>query len=268
MTPLLRALGERLRHLREERGLTLEALATRSGLSVRFVSEVLAGRANISVTRLARIAAALGSAGGTVLADAERLAGAASPASPVVALLGLRGAGKTAIGGRLGARLGVPFLELDRSIEAQAGLSLAEIFSLHGEAYYRRLEVEALRRLLGEKRPMVVAVGGGIVTNPPAFDLLVHATITVWLRASLDDHWRRVVRQGDPRPMAGRPAARAELRNLITEREPLYRRAAIRIDTTRLGLERSVEQLVARLADHFALAAAPKTRSAGARRSR
>jgi XRE family aerobic/anaerobic benzoate catabolism transcriptional regulator len=271
MTPLLRALGERLRQLREERGLTLEAVAKRSGLSVRFVSEVLAGRANISVTRLARVAAAVGSTAGALLAEAERTANAAASTPVVVSLLGIRGAGKSAIGERLAARLGVQFVELDRRIEAQAGLSLGEVFALHGEAYYRRLEADALRRLLGEERPTVVAVGGGIVTNPPAFETLARGTVTVWLRASLEDHWRRVVRQGDPRPMAGRPAARAELRKLIAEREPLYRRAAMRIDTTRLGLERSVDALVAGLSGRFAAAPAQDraaARSSGGRRGR
>jgi XRE family aerobic/anaerobic benzoate catabolism transcriptional regulator len=245
-------LGERLRGLREARGLTLEALSRRSHLSVRFLSEVLAGRGNISVTRLAQVAAALGSSAAALLADAEQTASAGA-ASPVVAsLLGIRGAGKSAIGERLTARLGVRFVELDDRIEAQAGLSLAEVFALHGEAYYRRLEVDALASVLGEATPTLLAVGGGIVTNPPAFDMLVQRTITIWLRASLEDHWRRVVRQGDPRPMAGRPAARTELRKLIAAREPLYRRAAIRVDTTRLGLGRSVEELVERLADRFA----------------
>jgi XRE family aerobic/anaerobic benzoate catabolism transcriptional regulator len=187
----------------------------------------------------------------------------------VVSLLGIRGAGKTAIGERLATRLGVPFVELDRRIEARAGLSLAEIFALHGEAYYRRLEVDALRGVLAEERPTVIAVGGGIVTNPPAFELLAQRTLTIWLRASLEDHWRRVVRQGDPRPMAGRPAARAELRKLIAKREPLYRRAAIRVDTTRLGLERAVEELVERLSSGAASPEdRPAARSSAGRRGR
>jgi shikimate kinase len=125
---------------------------------------------------------------------------------------------------------------------------LAEIFALHGESYYRRLEVDALRRLLDDGRAAVIAVGGGIVTNPSAMDLLERGTVTVWLRASFEDHWQRVVRQGDPRPMAGRPAAQTELRKLIAEREPLYRNAALRIDTSRLGLEASVDMLADRLA--------------------
>ena len=248
MEPLLRALGERLRELRERRGTTLEALARKSKLSVRFLSELLAGRANVSVVRLARVAEALGTTAAALLGDAEASSRAASTAPLVVSLLGIRGAGKSAIGERLAERLGMPFFELDREIEAQAGLSLAEIFALHGESYYRRLEVDALRRLLDDGRAAVIAVGGGIVTNPAAMDLLERGTVTVWLRASFEDHWQRVVRQGDPRPMAGRPAAQTELRKLIAEREPLYRKAALRVDTSRLGLDASVEMLAERLA--------------------
>jgi XRE family aerobic/anaerobic benzoate catabolism transcriptional regulator len=245
--PLLPALGERLRELRERRGLTLQKLARKSRLSVRFLSELLAGRANVSVVRLARVAEALGTSAAAVLAEAESSARGTGTAPLVVSLLGIRGAGKTAIGERLAERLGVSFVELDRQIEAEAGLSLAEIFALHGEAYYRRLEVVALKSVLDEGRSAIVAVGGGIVTNPRAMDLLDRQTITVWLRASFEDHWQRVVRQGDPRPMAGRPAAQAELKKLIAEREPLYRRASFRVDTSRLGLEESVDTLVERL---------------------
>ena len=249
MDPLLRALGERLRELRERRGLTIEVLARKSGLSVRFLSELLAGRANVSVVRLARVAAALGTSAAAILGEAESAAEPGGKSSIVVSLLGIRGAGKTAIGERLAARLGVEFVELDREIERVAGLSLAEIFALHGEAYYRRLEVEALRGVLDERPAAVIAVGGGIVTNPAALELLERRTVTVWLRASFEDHWQRVVRQGDPRPMAGRPAAQAELKKLIAEREPLYRRAALRVDTSKLGLDASVEVLAERLAE-------------------
>lgn len=254
MDPLLAALGERLRRLREERGLTVEALARRSRLSVRFLSELLAGRANVSVVRLARVAEALGTRASDLLAAAE---GPGKEAERrVVALLGIRGAGKSAIGERLAESLGVELVELDRRIEIEGGLSLPEVFSLHGEDYYRRLELEALRRFLAEDRPAVLAVGGGIVTNPPAMDLLLERTVTVWLRASAEDHWHRVVRQGDPRPMAGRPAAQAELRRLVSEREPLYRRAEIRVDTSKLGLDDCVRVLVERLGPRLGTAAA------------
>src|SRR5439155_17645739 len=158
----------------------------------------------------------------------------------LVALLGVRGAGKSTIGAKLAARLGVDFLELVRLVEAEAGLSLAELFATHGERYFRRLEVAALRRLLAERRSAVLATGGGIVENEEAWALLDEHATTVWLRANTEAHWSRVVRQGDARPMAGRPAAKAELRRLLARREPLYRRAQVRIDTARLGVDGSI----------------------------
>ena len=126
-------------------------------------------------------------------------------AQPVIALLGLRGAGKTTVGRRLARRLRVPFVELDRRVEQAADLSLSELFSLHGEDYYRRLEREALTDVLAERRGMVVATGGGIVTSPDTYAQLRRSAVTVWLRAKPEDHWNRVVRQGDRRPMADHP---------------------------------------------------------------
>ena len=126
----------------------------------------------------------------------------------------------------------------------EAGLSLEEVFALHGEAYYRRLEVEALRRLLRGSAGAVVATGGGIVTNPEARELIEEHTVTVWLKASAREHWNRVVRQGHPRPMTSHPAAKAELRRLLAERELFYRRARYHIDTARLGVDGSVEAIV------------------------
>jgi len=133
MTPLLRRLGLRVRRARLERGLSLRALAARSGISTRFLTELEAGRANISVDRLAALGTALGLSASSLLLDAERGGAAAAPER--IALLGLRGAGKTAIGRRLATRLGVPFFELDQLVEEAAGLSLADVFRVHGEDY-------------------------------------------------------------------------------------------------------------------------------------
>ena len=195
-----------------------------------------------------RVAGALNSSAARLLAEAEQESRRSQGRPVVVSLLGIRGAGKTTIGAGVAERLGIPFAELDCQVESEAGLALPEIFALHGEAYYRNLEHRALRRLLDDGRSLVIATGGGIVTNPEAVKLLDDETITVWLKASADQHWSRVVRQGDPRPMAGHPAAKAELRRLLAEREPLYRRAQIRIDTVRLGLEGSVAALASKLA--------------------
>jgi XRE family aerobic/anaerobic benzoate catabolism transcriptional regulator len=244
MDSLLKRLGGVIRRLREDRGLSVSDLATRADLSSRFVTEIQAGRGNVSILRLAALAAALDTTASQLIAAAEDEAAAPR----LIALLGVRGAGKSTIGAKLAARLGVEFLELDRLVESEAGLALADLFATHGEDYFRRLEVAALRRLLAERRSAVLATGGGIVDNREAWPLLEQHTTTVWLRASPETHWERVVRQGDARPMAGRPAAKAELRRLLARREPLYRRARHHVDTARHGVDGSVRSLLAQLA--------------------
>ncbi len=237
---LLGGIGRRVRALRAERGLTLRGLAARSRVSERFLNQVESGAANISVRKLAALAQALGTTPAALLAGPG-----GEPDLPVIALLGLRGAGKTTVGRRLARRLRVPFVELDRRTEEAAGLSLAEIFALHGEAYYRRLERETLERVLAEQRPLVLATGGGVVTSPETYDLLRRRTLTVWLRATPSEHWNRVVQQGDRRPMADNPQAMAELRRLLAAREPLYAEAAHTVDTSRLDADSVVQALEA-----------------------
>jgi XRE family aerobic/anaerobic benzoate catabolism transcriptional regulator len=237
---VLAPLGRRVRQRRLHAGLTLRELAARSGVSARFLMEVEAGRGNISILRLAAIATVL-NAGLSELVEATR----ADTPRPVVALLGLRGAGKTSIGRRLARRLKVPFLELDTAIAQRAGLALGEVFSLYGEEYYRRLEREVLGEVLGAARPCVLAVGGGLVTAPDTFALLRRHAVTVWLKARPLDYWNRVVKQGDQRPMKEHPQAREALRELIARRDPLYRQAAITVETAGL----SITQAVARVAE-------------------
>lgn len=244
MDDLLARLGATVRTLREQRGLSAGEIATRSGLSPRFLTELQGGRANISIVRLASLAHALGTTASALLAEAE---GGRSVETPVIALLGVRGAGKSTIGKELAARLQVEFAELDRLVESEAGLSLADIFATHGEAYFRQLEVAALRRFLARGTGAVLATGGGIVENAAAWTLLEKRTTTVWLRAGVDAHWTRVLRQGDPRPMAGRPAAKAELRRLLARREPLYRRARYQVDTSRRDVAASVRFIADRV---------------------
>jgi XRE family transcriptional regulator, aerobic/anaerobic benzoate catabolism transcriptional regulator len=242
---LLAELGRRVRELRSQQGLSLKELAQRADLSPRFLVQVEGGSANISVRKLAGLARALGTTPGALLAGAGGEAGL-----PVIALLGLRGAGKSTVGRRLARRLRVPFVELDRRVEEAAGLALDEIFALHGEDYYRRLERETLERVLGEGRPVVLATGGGLPTSAETYALLRRRALTVWLKAQPEDHWNRVVQQGDRRPMADHPQAMAELRRLLAARQPLYAEAAATIDTSRLGLEatvRAVEGAVKRL---------------------
>src|SRR6185503_20776178 len=126
-----------------------------------------------------------------------------------------------------------------------ADLSLSELFSLYGEEHYRRLEREALSQVLAEKRPMVLATGGGLVAVPDTFALLKKHAVTVWLRARPEDHWNRVVRQGDRRPMADHPQAMADLRALLAAREPLYAAAEHTVDTSGRTVAKIVNDLAA-----------------------
>ncbi len=142
----------------------------------------------------------------------------------------------------------VPFVELDRRIEERAGLALSELFSLHGEQYYRKVEQDVLAELLAAPAPMVIAVGGGLVTSPDAFTLLRHNTTTVWLRARPTDYWDRVMKQGDRRPMRQHPQAREALRDLVARREGLYAKADITIDTAGLTVAEAAEAAIRKLA--------------------
>ena len=224
---LLDTLGRRVRATRAARGWTLRELSERSGVSLRFLVQLEAGVANISVKRLAALASALETSPAALLAE-----GAPAWRPGVIALLGLRGAGKTTVGRRLARRMRIPFVELDRRVEEIANLSLAEIFSMHGEEYYRRLEREALIELLGSGKPTVVAAGGGIVAAGDTFALLRRYATTVWLKAAPEDHWNRVVQQGDRRLMADHPQAMKDLRALLASREPLYATADITVETS------------------------------------
>jgi XRE family transcriptional regulator, aerobic/anaerobic benzoate catabolism transcriptional regulator len=236
---LLESLGRRIRQERLRASLTLRELSGRAGLSSRFLMDVEAGRGNISVRRLASIASALGTELPALLESS------ASPnPRPMVALLGLRGAGKTTVGRKLARRLKVPFLELDTLIAERARLELGEVFSLYGEDYYRRLEREVLTDVLASARPSVMAVGGGLVSSAETFELLRRHAVTVWLRARPVDYWNRVVRQGDQRPMKEHPQAREALRELVARREPLYRQADLVVDTAELSVAQTVNRVI------------------------
>jgi XRE family aerobic/anaerobic benzoate catabolism transcriptional regulator len=132
-------------------------------------------------------------------------------------------------------------------------MPLADVFTLHGEAWYRRLEREALEKLVADRRPLVVATGGGIVVAADTYELLRRHFVTIWLEATPEDHWNRVVEQGDGRPMQGQPAAMARLREILAERAPLYGLAHHTVDTSALGLAKSrekVEAIVRAAASH------------------
>jgi XRE family aerobic/anaerobic benzoate catabolism transcriptional regulator len=233
---LLASLGATVRALRAERGWSRREFAAQVGLSERFLAQVEGGKGNPSIVSLARIASALGTT------PAALLAGATPP--PLVALLGLRGAGKSTVGRALAQRLGVGFVELDGRIEEAAGLSLAEIFELHGEGAYRRWEKEALQALIAKGESAVLATGGSIVTDAENFGLLRRSALTIWLKATPEEHWDRVLSQGDHRPMANDPLAMAQLRELLARREPLYRTADHTVVTSGAAVDQLVDTLV------------------------
>lgn len=234
---LLHRVGSRVRTLRHERGFSRKELAERAGLSERFLALVETGQGNPSLKSLSDIALALAT---TPVALIE-------PPRQMVALLGLRGAGKSTVGAALARRLRVPLIELDARVEEAAGLSLAEIWELHGEAYYRNLEREALTAILAGAPRAVLATGGGIVAEPATWDQLRRSAITVWLRARPEIHWDRVVSQGDHRPMANDPLAMERLRALLTEREAQYQTAHYTVDTSDCDIAEVVRQVEALL---------------------
>jgi len=271
---LLDHLGKTLRARRSALGLTHSELAERSGLSVRFLSDLEAGRGNISVSRLASVAAALALpldrlfageldapaddsrkeliAECAALDDSEVLEALSwlrarrrtGRRHEKIALVGLRGAGKTSLGKAVAKKLGVTFVELDKEIENAAGMPLSDIFGFHGEPYYRRLEREQVRAAVSRRGRAIIATGGGIVSDPESYELLRQSCFTIWLEATPDDHWARVVAQGDHRPMKGKPQAMAELRAILTARRDLYAKAHARVDTTSLGIKASTAALV------------------------
>ncbi len=220
--------------------MTVRAAAEKSLLSPRFYAELEAGRANISIGRLLRVANAFD-------LDLSALVEDDPLDRPIIALLGLRGAGKSTIGPRMAGALGIDFLELDDMVEAEAGLSLPEIFSFHGERYYRELEVECFNAVVEQARPVVLAVSGGIVMGGEIFERVKRCATTVWLKATPEDHMSRVLEQGDDRPIRDRNNAMEELRALLEKREPLYAQSDLTVDTSSLSLTGAVRQTLASL---------------------
>lgn len=240
---LLHGLGLAVRARRTALGFTLRELSRRAGVSERFLVQLEAGDGNISVARLHDVAVALDTTAATLLTEAPERGNAEVPRR-TIALLGLRGAGKSAIGRRAAQATGLPFVELDEMVEQRAGTNLRELFEMHGAQYFRETERAALREVLARGEPVVLATSGGIVTDHETFELLRREATTVWLKARPEDHWDRVVAQGDARPMANRSDAMDDLRKLLRARGPLYERAQHVVDTSALGLDRAVKAVV------------------------
>ena len=273
----LAELGARVRAWRARRGMTRKALATDSGLSERFLADVESGKGNVSINSLeaaaralnisilellqdaprpalARVHGLLGRLDDTQLDQAHALLGAtfglseASGREQRIALIGLRGAGKSTLGLQLANERGVPFVELDREIEREAGTSMNEILLLHGQAGYRRYERRALFRIAEDHAGgVVMTTGGSIVSERETFDLLQSRFYCVWLKASPEEHMARVVAQGDMRPFDSTRGATSEamedLRRILSSREALYARADAVVDTAARTLKQSLTDL-------------------------
>lgn len=209
------------------------------------------GEGNISVARLADVAAALGTSSSEMLARAEKAETAEiEPVDArIVALLGLRGAGKSTIGPRLAKKLDAPFVELDALVAREAGMKLSTIFELHGEDYFRNIEREALKKFLDSHQNAVIATSGSIVTSKQTYAMLRERTLTVWLKARAQDHWSRVVAQGDGRPMKDRANAMNELKALLKSRTPLYAQAFATVDTSKLAIDDAVARVFDEVVD-------------------
>ena len=274
---VLEQLGERIRNLRAIRGMSRKALANGAGVSERFLADVETGVGNPSVLILHRVAEALALPISEILTEPtgdarsnlvpaleilkqlsdtelalarnlleERFARGAGPTvrQTRIALIGLRGAGKSTLGETLADALGVPFVELDGVIEHLAGMDIGQLHTLLGQSAYRRHELKALQSVVTEHpRGVVIATPGSIVSEIETYSYLLARCFTVWIKASPEEHMNRVIAQGDLRPMAGNPQAMDDLRRILENRASLYSRADAVIDTSGRSIAKSVKDL-------------------------
>jgi len=271
-------IGERTRGLRAERGMSRKDLSKHSGISERYLAQLEGGQANISVTLLWQIAEALGVDFQELLPSGdlpkirlkplvsflERLSEDQQKAaysllrktfteSPGqtkgIALLGLRGGGKTTLGKGLAAELGVPFIHLGDLIEELGGMKTAELFSLGGQKAYRRLEHQALREVIERRGPVVLETGGSLVSEQATYNDVLSTFYTIWIKASPEEHMNRVIAQGDLRPMKDSTEAMSDLRRILAERESNYSAANYVLDTSGRSVEECLSELVEQCKD-------------------
>jgi XRE family aerobic/anaerobic benzoate catabolism transcriptional regulator len=236
----LARLGDRVRAWRAEHAMTRKSLALASGVSERYLAQLESGLGNISVLLLRKLAHAMQVP--VELLEREHVADAKNGR---IALVGLRGAGKSTLGARLAQSLGAPFIELDREVEAEAGTALGEVFTMYGQEAFRRFERKALARVLKAHPRAVIATGGSLVTDPDTYSLLLDHCTCVWLKATPEEHMARVMAQGDLRPFKGRSAALEEIRRLLADRDRLYARADAALSTSGRTLKQSLAELKA-----------------------
>lgn len=269
----LQLLGRRVREVRDRRGVTRKLVAREAEVSERHLAHLEGGEGNVSIVLLRRIARALNVSLIELLAPdtedtvekrlirrfLERLpqhrleevvfrlmrdfGHEESVRRKRLALIGLRGAGKSTLGTRLAGELGVPFVELDREVERETGMPVSEMFSLYGQSGYRRIERRTLERVLKDNDRLVISPGGGIVSQPETLDLLLGHCFTVWLKARPEEHMARVQAQGDFRPMEGNDEAMEDLKSILEAREVLYSKADAVVDTSGETVEQSYLKL-------------------------
>lgn len=241
-------LGHRIRALREARGISRRQLAFESNVSERYLAQVETGSGNISVMLLARVADALRVGVVDLFTADDREPDEDGTRHLRIALIGLRGAGKSTLGAMLAKAQRITLVELNREVTRETGLPTSEVMSLYGAAGYRRIEQRVLERAVRERREAVIVAGGGIVNCEEAFDFLRAHCFTVWIRAHPEEHMARVLAQGDLRPMAGHVEAMDDLRRMLSAREPLYRKADLVIDTSGETVRQSFAKLKRELA--------------------
>ena len=279
----LRSFGERIRGERARRGMSRKLLADHAGISERYLTQLESGKGNVSIVLLRHIAAALGLPLTRLIEEeptspelmlVRQFLGRLTPAQlqdayeslsatftaeeslsrkERIALVGLRGAGKTTLGNALAQQLGVPFVELDRELERLSGSSLGAILELYGQPAYRRYEQQALQELLASRPRFVVATGGSLVSETDTYELLLRNCFTVWVRTTPEEHMQRVLAQGDLRPISqstsGSQQAMDDLRRILEERSSLYARADLTIDTTGTTVDEAVRRVLARISE-------------------